>query len=46
MDAGFYYCRAVKTRHKGFSIYIRKFDEVLARRVISCYEWFSNGSWW
>ena len=38
MAAGVDYCGPLKTNHKVFFIYIRKFDEGLVRRFISCYE--------
>ena len=39
MAAGLYYCGPVKTSHKGFFFsYVRKVDERLAGRVISCFE--------
>ena len=47
MAAGSDYFRPVKTIHKGFlSSCIRKFDEILAGRVISSYEYYSNISCW
>ena len=44
MAAGVDYCGTVKTIHK-FFMYVRKVDEILARRVISCYEEYYNISW-
>ena len=47
MAAGVDYCRPVKTSHKGFlSSYVIKVDEILDGRVVSCYEEYSNISWW
>ena len=46
MAAGVDYCGPVKTSLKGFlSSYVRKVDEILAGRVISCYEDYSKSSW-
>ena len=38
MSEGVDYLGLVKTSHKGFSGYTRKVNEILAGRVISCYE--------
>ena len=47
MAEGVDYCGPVKTIHKGFCLsYVRKVDERLAGRVISCYEDYSKISWW
>ena len=43
--AGVDYCGPVKTSHKGFFSYVRKVDERLARRVVSCFEEYSKISW-
>ena len=40
------YCGPAKTSHMVFSIYIKKIDERLAYRVISCYEEYPKSSWW
>ena len=46
MSTGFYYCGPVKTSHKGFCLAtLETFDEILAGRVISCYEEYSKSYW-
>ena len=40
--AGVDYCGPVKTSHKGFFSYVRKVDERLARRFISCFGEYSK----
>ena len=45
--AGVEYCDPVKTMHDVFLFeYVRKFDERLSGRVISCYGEYSNISLW
>ena len=38
MAAGVDYCGTAKTSHKRFFRYVRKVDEILAGRIVSCYE--------
>ena len=44
---GVNYCGLVKMSHNGFCLdTLEKLDEILAWRIISCYEYYSNISWW
>ena len=44
MAAGVNYCGLVKRATRIFFIHVRKVDEILAGRFISCYEDYSNSS--